>query len=380
MSGLWLKSTHAYNWYLRKGEEIMLHKILLIVFAATLGVTTLTAGVNDAFANSSCCDSGTVEPPSAAYPFVDKYVLIDGFRIHYVEEGRHSDKPIIFIHGNPTWSYIWRNIIPGVAKKTHRRVIAIDLLGMGRSDKPVLDYTPQLHTEILRKFIEKLGLDNIILVGHDWGGAIMTGYAVNYPWKVEGLVFMETFAWKFEASDFGIFEPIFRLARSPEGQDLLVNHPTWYVDNLIKPGVLNTTFFTDEVFSRYLEPFPTPESRTAMAKFPLLIPFLGDPQTLQVSLDYFNDIEVKRAVLANKEFLLIRGNPGTLISDLSFNKFQAFASVLPNFEIKDFGPGLHPLQEDNPAKVVCLISNWIWEKELSGRRKQNNHDEKEERK
>jgi haloalkane dehalogenase len=285
--------------------------------------------------------------------------------IHYVEKGH--GKPILFLHGNPTWSYIWRNVLPCVAQKTGRRAIAIDLLGMGRSDKPVLDYTPQLHTGILSKFIRALDLEDVILVGHDWGGAIMTGYAVDHPGKVDGLIFLETFAWKLEFSDFGFIEPIIRLARSPQGQDLMVNNKTWYVENLIKPGVLNQAFFTDEVFARYLEPFPTPESRTAMAKFPLLIPVLGDPQTLRVSLDYFAHIEVKRAVLREKALLLIRATPGSLVSDLSFNKFQSFASKLPGFDIREFGPGIHPLQEDNPAKVVALISDWVREKGLAGR-------------
>ena len=129
---------------------------------------------------------------------------------------------------------LWRNVLPGVAKKTHRRVIAIDLLGFGRSDKPDLDYTPQLHVDVLRKFIEALGLSDVVLVGHDWGGAIAVGYAVNNPWKVEGLVIFEFAAWKIAYSDFGPLESFLRLPRSPEGRDLIVNDPTWFVERRAK--------------------------------------------------------------------------------------------------------------------------------------------------
>ena len=185
------------------------------------------------------CPSPTeaeLKPPSAEYPYRSMYVDIDGFKIHYIEEGR--GKPILFLHGNPTWSYIWRNIIPGVAKGTKRRVIALDLLGFGKSDKPDLDYTPQMHRDIVSKFIHKLRLHDVILVGHDWGGPIMTGYAVKEPWNVEGLAFVDSFAWKMEYSDFGFIEPIMRLSRTEIGQDLLLNDRTWFVENLIKPGVL----------------------------------------------------------------------------------------------------------------------------------------------
>jgi len=318
------------------------------------------------FAHSTeCLPEGEIEPPSAEYPFKSKYVKIKGHKIHYVEEGR--GKPIIFVHGNPTWSYIWRNVLKGVAENTNRRVIALDLLGMGKSDKPNLNYTPQLHRKVLKRFIRKLGLRDVILVGHDWGGPIMTGYAVKNSWNVEGLIFVDSFAWKMEYSDFGFIEPIMRLSRTPEGQDLLLNDPSWFAENLIKPGVLNQDFFTDEILNNYLEPFKQPGSRTAMAKFPRLIPIIDDPDSLPVSLRYFDHIEKNLWSLSHTPLVWIKGTPGSLLSAESFDKFEKLREQLPQAEVLEFGPGIHPLMEDNPKKIVELISDWVSYNGLNGR-------------
>jgi haloalkane dehalogenase len=107
--------------------------------------------------------------PGAAYPFTGRYVKVKGHNIHYIEEG--NGQPVLFIHGNPTSSYVYRNVIPAVAEATNRRCLAIDLLGFGKSDKPTnIDYTLPLFTEIISSFIEELRLRDIILVAEDWGG------------------------------------------------------------------------------------------------------------------------------------------------------------------------------------------------------------------
>lgn len=128
--------------------------------------------------------------PSADFPFESRYVTVEGHRIHYIEEGR--GEPILFIHGNSAWSYLWRNILPTVAKETRRRGIALDLLGFGRSDKPNADYSVRLHYRIVEGFIERLGLTNLVLVLHDWGGPLGTFYALRHPERIQALAFMET--------------------------------------------------------------------------------------------------------------------------------------------------------------------------------------------
>jgi haloalkane dehalogenase len=106
---------------------------------------------------------------NSSFPFESRYARIQGFEIHYVEQGPRHGSPILFFHGNPTSSYMWRDVIPPVAEKTGRRVIAFDLLGFGKSSKPTnIRYSLKLHSEVIEEFISSLKLKDLILVGEDW--------------------------------------------------------------------------------------------------------------------------------------------------------------------------------------------------------------------
>ena len=129
----------------------------------------------------------TEQQISAAFPFQSHYAEVLGSRMHYVEEG--SGDPVLFLHGNPTSSYLWRNVIPHVSPLA--RCIAPDLIGFGRSDKPDIDYRFFDHARYVDAFIEALGLRNITLVVHDWGSALGFHYARRHESNVRGIAFME---------------------------------------------------------------------------------------------------------------------------------------------------------------------------------------------
>src|SRR6056297_3601582 len=122
------------------------------------------------------------------FQFESKYVYIENTPIHYIDEGEGA--PILFLHGNPTSSYIWRNIIPYL--KEEGRCIAPDLIGMGKSGKPNIDYKFRDHYDYIRQFIENMGLVNITLILHDWGSAIGFYYAMNHPENVKSIAFIES--------------------------------------------------------------------------------------------------------------------------------------------------------------------------------------------
>jgi len=124
---------------------------------------------------------------SSEFPFKSNYIEVNGSKIHYIEEGEGD--PILFLHGNPTSSYIWRNIIPYLKDKG--RCIAPDLIGMGKSDKPDIDYSFFDHVKYIEGFIEKMNLQNITLVVHDWGSALGFHYAMRNEANVKGIAFME---------------------------------------------------------------------------------------------------------------------------------------------------------------------------------------------
>nr|8B6Q_A Chain A, Haloalkane dehalogenase,Calmodulin-1,Haloalkane dehalogenase,Calmodulin-1,M13 peptide [synthetic construct] len=123
------------------------------------------------------------------FPFDPHYVEVLGERMHYVDVGPRDGTPVLFLHGNPTSSYVWRNIIPHVAP-THR-CIAPDLIGMGKSDKPDLGYFFDDHVRFMDAFIEALGLEEVVLVIHDWGSALGFHWAKRNPERVKGIAFME---------------------------------------------------------------------------------------------------------------------------------------------------------------------------------------------
>ena len=110
----------------------------------------------------------TAQEISAKFPYTSKFIEVNGSKMHYVDEG--SGDPILFLHGNPTSSYLWRNIIPYMIPKG--RCVALDLIGMGKSDKPDIEYRFFDHAHYVEGFIEKMGLKNITPVVHDWGSAL----------------------------------------------------------------------------------------------------------------------------------------------------------------------------------------------------------------
>lgn len=289
------------------------------------------------------------KPPSA-FPFESKFVTIDGYKIHYIEEG--GGDPILFIHGNPTWSYLWRNILPAVAKSTGKRGIALDLLGFGKSDKPAVEYTVDLHYKIVEGFIERLGLKNITLVLHDWGGAFGMGYAVRHPENVRAITLMETSFWPAEWKDFGKAKPIFKLFRSPVGY-LMIQVMNMFVKKFLPSAVIHKEHMTEDVMRNYREPFPTVASRRAVRLFPNLIPVEGVPKE---SYDFMKDVEARASSL-RMPALLIKATPGMLVD--TEEKVNRFKKSLPQITVKDFGPGLHYIQEDDPEKISRLLVEWM---------------------
>ncbi|PWU80047.1 MAG: hypothetical protein DLM72_14190 [Candidatus Nitrosopolaris wilkensis] len=151
---------------------------------------------------------------NADFPFQSKFLNIQGSKIHYVEEGR-GENPVLFLHGNPTSSYLWRNIIPIVpSAASNNRCIALDLIGFGKSDKPNIDYNFHDHYKYVKEVIDGLHLSNnknLIIVGHDWGGVLGFWYALNHQENIKGIAFMETFPFTISIDDF---PPEFEVASS----------------------------------------------------------------------------------------------------------------------------------------------------------------------
>jgi len=296
--------------------------------------------------------------PSAGFPFESRFIDVLGLRIHYIEEGRGA--PVLFVHGNSTSSYLWRNVLPSVATDTHRRGIALDLPGFGRSDKPADgNYTLDFYYRVLEGFIGKLGLKDLILVLHDWGGPLGMMYAARHPGNTQAVTLMETFLWDASWRDFGKFKPVFKLFRSPVGY-LMIQMMNFLVDNVLPRSVVRKENITSEVMDNYRRPFPTVASRKAMRVFPQLIPIEGRPETSRL---FIEEIEVSLRRLTCP-VLWIKATPGSVITSNTEYRLVALATRLPRLAVKQFGAGLHYPQEEDPGRLVGLIVEWIKEYNL----------------
>jgi haloalkane dehalogenase len=192
------------------------------------------------------------------YAFEPRYAEVDGLRLHYLDEG--DGDPIVCFHGEPTWSYLYRKMIPPLVAAGHR-VIAPDYAGFGRSDKPTSRswYTYDRHVELVTKLLEQVDVRGATAVVQDWGGPIGLRWAVENADRVGGLVILNT----------GLFT-----GRVSKGfmawRDFAEKNPDLPVGFVIQGAT--TTELSDEIVAAYDAPFPNAESKAGAAQFPLLVP------------------------------------------------------------------------------------------------------------
>ena len=209
----------------------------------------------------------TDETISPDMPYPSQYVDVLGSRMHYVEAG--AGDPVLFLHGNPTSSYLWRNVMPYLTPVA--RCLAVDLIGMGQSDKPDLEYRFVDHARYVDRFIEALGLERLTLVIHDWGSALGFHYAHRHEANVKGIAFMEAVVRPLTWNEWPhSVRALFQQFRTPEvGWDLIVNKHV-FVEQVL-PGAIDR-ILTPEEMDRYREPYRDPASRTPVWRWPNEIP------------------------------------------------------------------------------------------------------------
>ena len=292
----------------------------------------------------------------ATLPFQSKYVKVLGHRIHYVEHG--TGRPVLFLHGNPTSSYLWRNVLPHVANQTGRKGVALDLLGFGKSDKPdKLRYSLDLHARVVGGFIDELALKDIVLVADDWGGPLGMHNVVGRPDLFEAVVLMETFLWTFTFKDD--FEPKFRMPfrmmRGPLGFIAV------QVFNLMMRKLIPEHCpITEEGMRHYLECVPTIRSRRPILEFVRLNPLHGKPRA---SVDFVEGLRAKLPSL-HVPVAWLKATPGVVPSDdypPSLRQLERLKELLPTMVVKQFGPGHHFLAEEHPERIVELVVEFIGE-------------------
>ncbi|MCB9476956.1 MAG: haloalkane dehalogenase [Deltaproteobacteria bacterium] len=288
------------------------------------------------------------KPISPDFPFESKFVEVHGSKMHYVEQG--AGDPVLFLHGNPTSSYLWRNILPYAAE--HGRAIAVDLIGMGKSDKPEIEYRFVDHVKYLDGFIEALGLTNITLVIHDWGSALGFHYAHRNEGNVKGIAFMEAIVMAIPSWD--VFppdiRPFFETFRDPvAGREQIIGRNA-FIERALPGAVLRG--LTDAEMEHYRAPYLDPPSREPLFRWPNEIPIEGEPADVAEIVNAYN-VWLQQTELPK---LLLYVHPGSILLAPLVQWCQA---SIKNLQCLDLGPGLHFIQEDHPHAIGEALSKWM---------------------
>jgi len=267
----------------------------------------------------------------------------------YREAGSPGDPVALFLHGNPTSSYIWRNVIPLVAPVAH--CIAPDLIGFGQSGKPEIEYRFADHVRYLDAFLAKAGISSAFIIAHDWGTALAFHLAARRPEFLRGLAFME-FTWPMPTwEDFDAAgRETFQKFRTPGVGEHMILEDNAFIERVLPGAIVRK--LTDEEMAIYRAPFPTPKSRVPMWRFPNELPIAGTPA------DVYAAIEHAHTALSRSSYpkLLFVADPGVLVPPVFAG---SFAKRLNNCRVVHLGPGLHYLQEDHPEAIGQATAEWI---------------------
>lgn len=288
---------------------------------------------------------------SGEYPFSPHYVEVFGSKMHYIEQGKGDT--IVFLHGNPTWSYLWRNVIPHLSP--YGRCIAPDLMGYGRSEKPEIDYRWGQQAEYVEEFFRKLNLKDVTLVLHDWGVSLGLNYAMHHEKNVKAIAFMEgifrTFPhWEdFSTPDFRELFKKFRVGgQGGEGWKLLVDQ-NFFIEHLLSGGVGRQLSEKEMIY--YREPFITAPSRIPIWSLARSVPVGGKPKEVWDGINEFTD-RLKQSRLPK---LLLYATPGGIVTA---DSVEWCRQNLKNFRSAHLGPGLHYVQETTPHLIGRELVDW----------------------
>jgi len=202
------------------------------------------------------------------FPFEPRYVEAGDVRIHYVDEGPRDAPTLLFVHGNPTWSYMWRRQIAELSGQG-RRCVAFDHMGFGRSDKPrqLARYSLAAHIDNARTLVDELDLTDVTLVAHDWGGPIGLGAMLDHAERLSAAVLINTWAWELPS----FVPPFIREFRTEGLGEILVLAGNMFVESI--PGGMASRDTDPVMMEAYRAPFPDYWSRVGMLAFQRDIPF-----------------------------------------------------------------------------------------------------------
>lgn len=286
------------------------------------------------------------KPISAADAYERHRIALLGTEISYVDTG--AGDPVVFLHGNPTSSYLWRNVIPHV--EGVGRCLAPDLVGMGDSGAaPDGSYRFVDHARYLDAWFEALGLTNVTLVVHDWGSALGFYWAYRHPERVRGIAYMEAvvrpLTWE-EWSDSS--RQIFQDLRSEAGEEMVLEK-NLFIEGILPSAVLRD--LTEEEMNVYRRPYLEPgESRRPTLTWPRELPISGEPEDVVSIVDDYS----KWLAQSDVPKLFVNAEPGAILTGSQ----REFCQTWPNQEEVTVR-GVHFVQEDSPHEIGEAVATFV---------------------
>lgn len=290
----------------------------------------------------AACDAST---PAETTHRVD---VLDSF-MSYRERG--AGAPIVFLHGNPTSSYVWRGVIPALA--AHRRCLAPDLIGMGDSGKPDIPYRFVDHARYLDAWLAALDLHDVVLVGYDWGGVLALDWASRHADRVRGVVVFETILQTLHWSEYPPQgAALFRTLRTPGAGEQLVLEQNGFQPASLAHGVKHGLSEHDRAV--YAAPFPDARSRRPMLQWTRELPIDGEPADVLAIVDH-NAAWMASTPEIPKLLLTFDGNG---LSN-SPAVIEWARRTIPNLEVTPLGAAGHHAPEDAPREIAAAIQAWL---------------------
>jgi haloalkane dehalogenase len=287
---------------------------------------------------------------SETMPYEKKFATVNGKQIAYVEEG--SGDPIVLLHGNPTSSFLWRNVVPELVESG--RVIAPDLIGQGDSEKlPASDGAERYSLEVAYSYVEGLletigANNNVTLVIHDWGSGIGFLWAMRHAAALKGVAYMEGIVKPVSWADWpegavGIFKGF----RSEKGEDLILNR-NMFIEGVLPTSVIRT--LTETEMDAYRAPHLESDDRQPLLNWPRQIPIEGEPEDVVALVNEYG------AFMAGSNIpkLFINADPGSIL----VGQQREFCRSWPNQQEVTV-KGLHFIQEDSPVEIGQAVASWL---------------------
>ncbi|MBD3343151.1 MAG: alpha/beta fold hydrolase [Candidatus Lokiarchaeota archaeon] len=278
---------------------------------------------------------------NGSFPFKPNYVKVNGFQMHYVDEG--EGEIIVCLHGMPTWGYLYRNFIRKLSKSY--RLIVPDQMGFGKSDVPQdKPYILKQHINNLKAFVEILNLKDIALIVQDWGGPIGIGYAVDNPDNVKRLIIMNTSIgvmkenvkpWYYSMEKRGIYDKFIK-----------------NIGGIMKMGINNKEKITPTLLEAYEAPFPNDESYIGALAWPKDIPVGKSHPSAESMLHIRENLDN----LENKPKILIWGLKDPIFPPMLIEWWN---KIYPGIETHKIEEASHFLQEDSPKEIIEIIKRFL---------------------